>query len=280
MRIRITDAASFLDATLPLRAADPVRTNVLGAIATGAVAAGLDKYDGAAFFVAEDSAGAPVGAALWTPPYRLLLSPMEDTVAAAVADAALAWGADEGHLMPGVIGPEGTAEIAAARAGRTFAREHDERILVLHDSLPPHHVQGAARPLADDDIDLFITWTRQFATDAETMVVIDRDSARESMRRTRFWEVDGVPVAMAGHAPIVATPTSTVGRIGPVFTPAEHRGLGYGGAVTAAIVELLAPQVDVVMLYTDAANLTSNYVYEALGFVHEGDVVELVYTSS
>ena len=31
---------------------------------------------------------------------------------------------------------------------------------------------------------------------------------------------------------------------------------------------------------TDAANLTSNYVYEALGFVHEGDVVELVYTSS
>jgi predicted GNAT family acetyltransferase len=29
------------------------------------------------------------------------------------------------------------------------------------------------------------------------------------------------------------------------------------------------------MLFTDAANPTSNHVYEALGFIHEADVVEL-----
>jgi predicted GNAT family acetyltransferase len=29
------------------------------------------------------------------------------------------------------------------------------------------------------------------------------------------------------------------------------------------------------MLFTDASNVTSNQVYEALGFVHAGDVVDL-----
>ncbi|MGL1760974.1 GNAT family N-acetyltransferase, partial [Vibrio parahaemolyticus] len=67
----------------------------------------------------------------------------------------------------------------------------------------------------------------------------------------------------------------TVGRIGPVYTVPAERGRGYGGAVTAAVTEHLLPQVDTVMLYTDAANPISNAVYERLGFVHEHDIVEL-----
>ena len=50
-----------------------------------------------------------------------------------------------------------------------------------------------------------------------------------------------------------------------------------GDAATACVVDALLPQVDVVMLFTDAGNVTSNQVYEALGFVHSADVVEIAF---
>jgi predicted GNAT family acetyltransferase len=80
---------------------------------------------------------------------------------------------------------------------------------------------------------------------------------------------------MAGYAALVATPSGAVGRVGPVYTPPEHRGNGYGTAVTAVVVGHLLGEADTVMLFTDDANPTSNHVYENLGFVHEDDVVEL-----
>jgi predicted GNAT family acetyltransferase len=66
-----------------------------------------------------------------------------------------------------------------------------------------------------------------------------------------------------------------VGRVGPVYTPAEHRRRGYGAAITSAVVEHLLPLTTTVMLYTDAANPTSNGVYERLGFRVVADVVDL-----
>ena len=45
-----------------------------------------------------------------------------------------------------------------------------------------------------------------------------------------LWEVDGEPVAQAAARAVVAG----MSRIGPVYTPPEHRGHGYAAAVTAA----------------------------------------------
>ncbi|HEU4675646.1 MAG TPA: GNAT family N-acetyltransferase [Motilibacteraceae bacterium] len=90
-----------------------------------------------------------------------------------------------------------------------------------------------------------------------------------------LWEVDGRPVSMAGHAPLVLTPSGTVGRIGPVYTPPEDRRLGYAGAMTSAVTEQLLQRCDTVMLFTDAANPTSNGVYARLGFDVVAEVVEV-----
>ena len=275
MRVhRTDDPAEFLNATLALRSADPVRTNVLGSVATG-VAQGI-AYDDVNFFVAHGDDDEVVGAALWTAPYKLLLSPMPDEAAAAVADAMMARTAESGLRPGGVVGPEGTAELAAARTGRAFRTALDERILVLHDYLQPRPVAGAARQPDESDLDLLREWRTAFALEAGVQLTQD-EMLPALLPRTWLWEVDGVPVSMAGHAPIVETPAVSVGRIGPVYTPADLRGYGYGTAATAAVVDALLPQVDVVMLFTDAANVTSNQVYEALGFVHAGDVVELAF---
>ena len=80
---------------------------------------------------------------------------------------------------------------------------------------------------------------------------------------------------LAGHAAVVVTPGAVVARVGPVYTPPEHRGKRYGSAVTAAVVEHLLPEVDAIMLYTDASNPTSNAIYERIGFHHVDDIVDL-----
>jgi len=95
-----------------------------------------------------------------------------------------------------------------------------------------------------------------------------------------LWEVDGIPVSMSGHASIVATAGATVGRIGPVFTPADQRGTGFGTAITAAMVEHLQPRCSTIMLFTDELNPTSNGIYERLGFEVVGDIVEFAFDSA
>jgi predicted GNAT family acetyltransferase len=273
MRVRLLpDAAEFLAATLDLRAADPVGTNVLGSVATG-IRSGM-RYDAESFFLVEDG-GSVVGAALWTAPFRLLLGPMDDEAASAIGAAAAQRATDLATPLPGVVGPVGTAERAATATGRAWTRSREERVLVLRDYRAPRGVPGVARRATDADAELLRRWRREFADEAGTLLNDGDDALRTALRVTWFWTVDGAPVSMAGHAPIVSTPGGDVGRIGPVYTPVGQRRHGYGGAVTASVVEHLRPLAGTVMLFTDAANPTSNHVYETLGFVHERDVVEL-----
>jgi predicted GNAT family acetyltransferase len=137
-------------------------------------------------------------------------------------------------------------------------------------------VAGAARLTGEADSDLVVAWLDQFMIDAGILKVDNRAAERMSRGRLWLWEVDGEPVSMAGHGPVMATPGGRVARVGPVYTPEALRGHGYGSAVTATVTEHLLPRADVVMLYTDASNATSNALYERLGYIHEHDVVELV----
>lgn len=262
------DPASFLELTAAYRAADPVRTNVIGSVATGVLQG--RAYDEEHWFVVHDDSGAVVGAAIWTLPYRLLVAPMPDAAAAALGEAVLGLPA----VPPGVIGPTGTVDALLATTGwRTEVHMH-EHVLVLGEFQPPVGVPGHARPLTEDDVDLAAAWMRQFSIDADALIPDPRESVVGRMANHRFWVVDGEPVSFASHAPIVGAGSGAVGRVGPVFTPAEHRGKGYGGAVTAAVVEHLLPLTSLVMLFTDAANPTSNGVYERLGFRQAADVVD------
>lgn len=262
------DAGSFLAETSAYRAADPVRTNVIGSVATG-VAQGR-RYDSETWYLVEHD-GQVVGAAIWTEPYRLLVGPME----ALAADALAAGIAASGRRPPGVVGPSEVAHRVAASAGWVTAPRMRERLLVLGEFVPAAGVPGAARVLGEDDVDLAADWMRRFAEDAGTFLPDPRESVLARLGSFRFWEVDGVPVSMAGHAPLVDSPGGAVARIGPVYTPAEHRRRGYAAAVTSAVVADVLGRASTVMLYTDAANPTSNGVYERLGFEVVAEVADL-----
>ncbi len=264
-----TDAREFLAATRGLRAADPVGTNMLGSIAQS-VTEGR-SYDRAFWFVVVDDDATVIGAALWTLPHKLLVGPMSPAAAHAIGVAA----ASTGVPVHGMIAPLELADAVASGAGSRVTPYMGERVMVLGGYVAPPVVAGAARRATSSDLGLTIAWTRQFAVDCGILVIDAGAAALSRLETTWIWEVAGNPVSMAGHAPVVRTPGAAVVRIGPVYTLSALRGHGYGSAITAAVVEHLLPEVDTVMLYTDAANPTSNAIYERLGFAHVADVVDV-----
>jgi predicted GNAT family acetyltransferase len=81
--------------------------------------------------------------------------------------------------------------------------------------------------------------------------------------RLWFWVDDeGRRVHLTGHS----LPSFGVARIGPVFTPREHRGLGYAGATVAEVSRMLRDAGARVTLFTDQANPVSNTLYQRLGY--------------
>jgi predicted GNAT family acetyltransferase len=68
-------------------------------------------------------------------------------------------------------------------------------------------------------------------------------------------------------------PTPHGMRIGPVYTPPEHRRQGYASAATSAVSQhLLDGGRRFCFLYTDLANPTSNHIYQEIGFQSVCDV--------
>jgi len=200
-----------------------------------------------------------------------VLGPWAPEVVRAIGEAA----ADTGVPVHGAIVPVHLADAVAEGVGRRGVPHMGERVLALDEYSAPDPVPGTLRAVNEDDLDEAGRWLTDFAVEAGILVVNSRAAAEQSLGRLWFWEVDGVPVSMAGHASVVETPGSVVARIGPVYTPPAYRRRRYGSAVTAAVVELLLPRVDAVMLYTDASNPTSNAIYERLGFRHVDDIVDL-----
>lgn len=68
-------------------------------------------------------------------------------------------------------------------------------------------------------------------------------------------------------------------RIGPVYTPPEHRGHGYAAALTSvASRAALDRGVRDVVLFADAANPVSNRVYQRIGFAAVAENVRYQFT--
>ena len=135
---------------------------------------------------------------------------------------------------------------------------------------PADGVPGSGRAALTGDLDLVLSWLQAFADEAVPgHVEADRAGELERIRRGEYllWEDGGGPVSLAGtHQPVGA-----FGRVGPVYTPPEHRGRGYAAAVTTLASRRLLDAGATPMLGTDLANPTSNGVYARLGYEQVGE---------
>jgi predicted GNAT family acetyltransferase len=272
--LRADDANAFLTATSDFRAAEPAMTNVIGSVATAVLAGRV--YESELWLVVVDQAGVVIGCAMRTAPWHLTLSPMPDAAALAVGRYAAAADPD----LPGLNGPRAavTAALRGMSAEGRARVDMVDTVRVLGTYRPPPETPGAARPATEADRDLLLHWFRLFAQDAG-LSLHDLEGALDAQlgrSASWLWEVDGEPVAMAGHAPLVDTPAGVVARIGPVFTPAARRGRGYGSAITAAVTERLLPGCTTLMLLADAEKPQNNRIYARLGYEEVAEIIEVV----
>lgn len=280
MKIVLHDTAqSFADAAGPVLRADPLRNTIALTVLDGMCREG---HEAAALLTVHEG-GEVVGAALRSPGRGVLVSALPPRYAAA-AESALAE-ADLG--LAGCGGPLAEAEaFAAAHTARTGERARAQvrsRLFVLDALVPPVGVPGAARRAGEPDADLLGRWRLAFAEEAHeawTYSLSPREIVLSGMRMgygEMLWEVGGQPVAQASARARVAGMI----RIGPVYTPPEHRGRGYAAAVTAAASRwALDAGAEQVVLFTDLANPISNRLYPRIGYRPVYDAVDLHWVSS
>jgi ribosomal protein S18 acetylase RimI-like enzyme len=273
MKVELIESVDeFIHATTAFRAADPLRTNVIGSVSL-AVATGRSTYDDYYWWVVRDD-DEVVGAAMRTSPFNMIVAPMP-------VEAARALGPNVGRFddaLPGLSGPrdmvdalvEGYVEGGSPGSTRVLTEDRRDLLYELEELVAPE-VEGVGRLARDNEIDALAVMFTQFMLDVG-MAPSSRTDAHEGVKKSIAagslfcWEVDGDVVAIAGHAPIVATGNTAIGRVGPVYTPSEFRRRGFGSAVTAHVTRHLIEKGARVMLFTDAANPTSNSIYQAIGY--------------
>ena len=271
-RVRtVDDAADFLEAAAPLLLRDEARHNLMLGI-VGRIASEPGSYPVFRLWLAEDEAGAVVGAASMTPPWPIVLArpAHEGAIEALVASASR----DE---LP-VTGVEGAvpeahdfAAMWSASTGASARVHRGEGVYALDRVKPVPRVNGRARPAAEADRPLLGPWMVDFVAEALPGEPAMVDGGRELVE-TRFsgpdaglwiWEVGGRVVSVAGYS----GPTPNGIRIGPVYTPPELRGHGYATALVAELSAwLLSNGRRFCFLFTDLANPTSNAIYGRIGY--------------
>lgn len=266
--VTVPDVAAFAPIASRFLAAQPIEGNVI-ASAVQAVVDGRLRYDDPLWLVAYDADSQVIGVATHTPPYPVALPRVSATVASAVA-AAVADLAVEGRRdVTSVNAPVDAADAFAERWRQlTEVRlhlRHEMRSYRLDAVVPPAGVAGEPRLAGPEDRELVRRWTLDFCADVDLPEdgAVAGVEARMGAGGLWLWTEGGTPVSMAGVLPAAAG----VSRVGPVYTPPEHRGHGFGSAVTArASRAALDRGARLCMLFTDLANPTSNAIYQRIGY--------------
>jgi RimJ/RimL family protein N-acetyltransferase len=212
--------------------------------------------------------GRTVAAAfMHTPPYPVVLT---DMTAAAAAELAADL-AGRGHQVPGVNAmPALGAAFAAAwqeHTGQPTRTGMRMRLYALDTLLPPDPPPpGTARTADATDRHLLLAWLDAFQDEAQPAGPNESERVvndRVAWGGLVLWEHAGRPVSLAGRN----RPAAGQARVGPVYTPPDLRGRGFGGAATAAITQAaLDDGAEGVVLFTDLENPTSNTLYQRLGY--------------
>ncbi|PVG81341.1 GNAT family N-acetyltransferase [Nocardioides gansuensis] len=281
----------FLAAAGDLLAADPVLGTVVATVSERLAreldeGIGLEAAHPRWWVVARDGSEV-VGCGMRTAPFQphpAFLLPMPDEAALLLARAVH----ERGEELRGVNGALPASrvcadELARLTGGRVEVAQHTrlhEATSIEHPPLRP----GSLRLARPEEVELCLTWFEAFGRDADEQAGREPGSMHEltddveSMGRRiaggRIWlwvDEDDRPVHLTG----ANDPAFGVARIGPVYTPPEHRGLGYASAAVAQVSQRLLDAGARVCLFTDQANPVSNKVYERIGYEPVVDMANL-----
>ena len=267
---RFEDAAEFSRRAMPLLGADPAAHSIMLGVLHGIE---RGRYDEHGLWLAS-LGGEPQAAVTRTPPFNLLLA--RPRTPAALAPLAATVRADDPGAR-GVNGATPEAEAFADAWGDPWMVRMRLRLHSLRVAQPVPAAAGGMRAGTAADLPLLLAWMEAFAAEAGIQGSAEQHAAGIRARLGEpegivLWEDAGRPVAFAGSAET----SPGVARIGPVYTPTEHRRQGYATALVHDLTAaLLRRGVGLCLLYTDLANPTSNGIYARIGYRPVLDAVEV-----
>ena len=263
------DVEPYAERVLPLLRTNPERHSV-GLTVIDTLRAGHRFSDQPMLFGWLEEDGEVRGAISHNPPYDVLLLVVPDAAELATALRA------EGIEVPGVNGDVETVDrfCPAWTAGTALEAKTwiQLRQFALGDLVPPDPPPpGRARPAATGDFELAMRWFDAFGEELGLPERMPEPRTRQQIQDGMLWLWDDdadTPVALA----LRTVAAEGVARIICVYTPPEHRGRRYGGAVTAACsADALAREAERVVLFTDLDNPAPNAVYQRIGYRPLGD---------
>lgn len=221
---------------------------------------------GGALLLSVESAGTVVGAAVWNPPHDVVTTRVPPGAALLIAERCV----QSGQPVTGASGPEGSglelAEQLARLTGAAVGVRVRQRVyeLLAVTSLPL--VTGAMRRAVPADLPLVADWYAQFMQEAALPHPANPQewaSAEVASGSAFLWEDTEAVRSLA-----CLSRESPNGRaIGPVYTPPAARRHGFATSLVSELARLvLAAGKRFAVLFTDAANPTSNHIYESIGF--------------
>ncbi len=285
----------FLDAAEGVLASDPVLGSVIASVSERTareLAAGHDSWAevGAPFerwwLVVRDDVGAAVAAVMRTAPFEphpTFSMPMDDSAAHALADALHARGEFLGGANGALPGAGTLARATADLVGGEVVSDKATRLWEATSVVVPPAPEGRLRPATEGDAALVLSWFEAFHAEADKQAGREPDRASGEhntldsvLVRIRegvewLWELpDGTVAHLSGSG----LPAYGVGRIGPVFTPREFRGLGIASYVVGELTRRGLEAGSRMCLFTDQDNPTSNKIYASLGYEPVVDMAE------
>jgi predicted GNAT family acetyltransferase len=169
--------------------------------------------------------------------------------------------------LHGILGPLASLESFVRGSKREWTRGRGTTIYLCDRVQPPVGVIGQRHIAMAADRALLTEWIEAFHAEAmnsgsrgEAEAAADRYISSGTMH---LWLVDQRPVACAA----VVGPSPHAIRIGPVYTPPEHRRRGYASALVADLsCDQLGRGKTFTYLYADRENETANSIYQKIGY--------------
>jgi GNAT superfamily N-acetyltransferase len=285
----------FLDAAGELLASEPVLGSVIASVTERTareLAAGHDSWAGVGapferwWLVVRDTAGDVVSAVMRTAPFKpypTFSLPMPDDAARALAAALHERGEHLGGANGALPGAEVLARTTAELSGGELVVDKGTRLWEATSVEVPDAPEGRLRLATEDDADLVLAWFTAFHEEADEQAGREPDPTSGEhntldsvLVRIRegiewLWEL---PDGTVAHLSGAGLPSYGVSRIGPVYTPREHRGRGIASYVVGELTRRGLEAGRRMCLFTDRANPTSNKIYAGLGYEPVVDMAE------
>lgn len=273
------DGQGFLDAAGQYLYRDEVINGILIGVAGAAAEHTAEGHT--PYLATLDEGGHVCGAAVMTPPHRLLVNldsqHRQDGVRYLAEDLRSA-----GRTLPGVTGLRDVADAFAATWAMTnsFQLRRGTAMMVfeLRQVSRPVGVAGQSRWATTADIEWLVEWMAAFNEEVHQTPRPGptdlRAWTRRKIERQEFlvWEDEGEPVSVAGRS----RPSPTGAAISYVRTPEPFRRRGYASACVAELSQRILDDGKLFCtLFTDLANPTSNHIYQEIGYQARGQFVEL-----